>query len=133
MELKFHSTDRDRGELAARLLKVTGVNAEVKSKGDGDGWYVRASTVMLAAAREELRKALAVIIKTALARGLVDAGEAERWVEKLERGVAVWEGKKFKVRLVRGALEVSWLLCGAVSEAALRKEVGGIKLVSPPR
>jgi hypothetical protein len=40
-------------------------------------------------------------------------------------------GKKFKVRLVRGALEVRWLLCGAVSEAALRKEVGGIKLVSP--
>jgi hypothetical protein len=27
-----------------------------------------------------------VIIKTALARGLVDAGKAERWVEKLERG-----------------------------------------------
>jgi len=63
----------------------------------------------------------------------VDAGEAERWVEKLERGVVAWEDKKFKVRLVRGALEVSWLLCGAVSEAALSKEVGGIKLVSPPR
>jgi len=28
-----------------------------------------------------------VIIKTALARGLADAGKAERWVEKLERGV----------------------------------------------
>jgi len=51
----------------------------------------------------------------------------------LERGVVAWVGKKFKVGLVRGALEVSWLLCGAVSEAALRKEVGGIKLVSPPR
>jgi hypothetical protein len=35
-----------------------------------------------------------------------------------------WEGKKFRVRLVRSALEVSWLLCGAVFEAALRKEVG---------
>jgi hypothetical protein len=70
-------------------LKVTGVSAEVKSKGDGDGWCVRASTVVLAAAREELRKALAVIIKTALARGLVDAGKAERWVEKLERGGGV--------------------------------------------
>ena len=133
VKLQFRSTDRGRGELAARLLKVTGVSAEVKSKGDGDGWYVRASTVVLAAAREELRKALAVIIKTALAGGLVDAGKAERWVEKLERGVVAWEDKKFKVRLVRGALEVSWLLCGAVSEAALRKEVGGIKLISPPR
>jgi hypothetical protein len=47
-------------------------------------------------------------------------------------GVVGWEGEKFKVWLVRGALEVSWLLCGAVSEAALRKEVRGIKLVSPP-
>jgi hypothetical protein len=65
---------------------VTGVNAKVKSKGDGEGWYVVATTDALAAAREELRKALAVIIKTALARGLVDAGKAEQWVEKLERG-----------------------------------------------
>jgi hypothetical protein len=132
VKLQFCSTDRGRGELAARLLKVTGVSAEVKRKGDGDGWYVRASTVVLASVREELRKALAVIVRTALARGLVDAGLAERWVEKLERGGMAWEGKKFKVRLVRGAL-VSWLLCGAVSEAALRKKVGGIKLVSPPR
>jgi hypothetical protein len=113
-------------------LKVTGVSAEVKRKGDGVGWYVRASTVVLAAAREELRKALAVIIKTALARGLVDAGKAERWVEKLERGW--WRGRvRSSMRLVRDELEVGWFLCGAVSEAALRKEVGGIKLVSPPR
>ena len=76
-------------------MKVTGVNAEVKRKGDGVGWYVRVSTVVLAAAREELRKALAVIVKTALVRGLVDAGKAERWVEKLEREVVAWEGKKF--------------------------------------
>jgi DNA-binding FrmR family transcriptional regulator len=86
----LRSTDRGRGELAARLLKVTGVSAEVKSKGDGDGWCVRASTVVLAAAREELRKVMAVIIKTALVRSLVDAGKAERWVEKLERGVVAW-------------------------------------------
>ena len=86
VKLQFRSTDRGRGELAARLLKVTGVSAEVKRKGNGDGWYVRASTVVLAAAREKLTKALAVIIKTALARGLVDARKAERWVEKLERG-----------------------------------------------
>jgi DUF971 family protein len=57
VKLQLRLTDRGRGELAARLLKVTGVNAEVKSKGGGDGWYVRASTVVLAAARGELRKA----------------------------------------------------------------------------
>jgi hypothetical protein len=43
VKLQFRSTDRGRGELAARLLKVTGVNAEVKSKGDGGGRYVGAS------------------------------------------------------------------------------------------
>jgi len=67
VKLHFRSTDRGRGELAARLLKLTGVSAEAKRRGDGGGWYVVASTVVLAAAREELRKALAVIIKTALA------------------------------------------------------------------
>jgi hypothetical protein len=69
VKLQFRSTDRGRGELAARLLKVTGVNAEVKIKGDGGGKYVGAFTVVLAAARKKFRKALAVIIKTALARG----------------------------------------------------------------
>ncbi len=130
VKLQFRSTYRGRGELAARLLKVTDVNAEVKSRGDGDGWYVRASTVVLAAAREEFRKDLAVIIKTVLARGWTPERRSDGW--RSWRGVA-WEGKKFKVRLVRGALEVCWLLCGAVSGAALRKEVGGIKLISPPR
>ncbi len=43
VKLQFRSTDRGCGELAARLLKLTGVSAEVKSKGDGGGWYVRAS------------------------------------------------------------------------------------------
>jgi len=41
------------------------------------------------------------------------------------------EGRRGRVRssmrLVRGALEMGWLLCSAVSEAALRKEVGGIR------
>jgi hypothetical protein len=94
----------------------------MQSKGDGGGWYVRASTVVLAAAREKLRKALAVIIKSTLARGWMTERRSDGW--RSWRGVA-WEGKKFKVRLVRDAFEVSWLLCGAVSEAALRKEVGG--------
>jgi hypothetical protein len=79
VKLQFRSTDRGRGELAARLLKLTGVSAEVKRKGDGVGWYVRASTVVLASAREELRKALAVIIKTALARGWTPERRSDGW------------------------------------------------------
>ncbi len=58
VKLQFRSTDRGRGELAVRLLKLTGVSAEVKRMGNGDGWYVRVSTVVLTAACEELRKAL---------------------------------------------------------------------------
>jgi hypothetical protein len=92
VKLQFRSTDRGRGELAARLLRLTGVNAEVKSKGNGDGWYVRASTVVLAAAREELRKALAVIIKTALARAW--------WTpERRSDGWRSWRGEWWRGRV----------------------------------
>ncbi len=90
VKLQFRSTYRGRGELAAQLLKVTGVNAEVKSRGDGDGWYVRASTVVLAAAREELRKVPAVIIKTALARGWTPERRSDGW--KSWRG-EWWRGR----------------------------------------
>jgi hypothetical protein len=34
--LQFRSTDRDRAELAARLLKLAGVDAEVKKEGGED-------------------------------------------------------------------------------------------------
>lgn len=79
VKLQFRSTDRGRGELAARLLKLTGVSAEVKSKGDGDGWYIATTTDALAAAREELRKALAVIIKTTLARDWTPERRSDGW------------------------------------------------------
>jgi hypothetical protein len=105
--LEFQSTDRGRVELAARLLRLAGVSAEVKRKEDGRGeWRVEATTDMLAAGREELRKALAEIVKTARGNGWVDEKKARRWLEKLEKGVATWEGKKFSIRLVEGALEV---------------------------
>jgi len=108
--LEFQSTDRGRVELAARLLRLAGVSAEVKRKEDGRGeWRVEATTDMLAAGREELRKALAEIVKTARGNGWVDEKKARRWLEKLEGGVAAWEGKKFMVRLSgSGALEVSF-------------------------
>jgi hypothetical protein len=43
-------------ELAARLLRLAGVNAEVKKVGDRDVWYVLVYTDRLAAGRKELRK-----------------------------------------------------------------------------
>jgi len=107
--LQFRSTDRSRVELAALLLKLAGVGAEVKREGDEGEWYVRATTDKLAAGREELRKALARVVKTARDNGWVDAGKAERWLEKLERGRMLMEGwPKYKVRLVEGALVVSF-------------------------
>jgi len=106
VELQFQSTDRSRAELAALLLRHAGVGAEVKKMGGGGVWQVRAATDVLAAGREELRKALAEIVKTARDNGWVDEKKARRWLEKLEKGMAAWEGKKFMVRLVEGALVV---------------------------
>jgi hypothetical protein len=106
--LEFHSTDRSRVELAARLLKLAGVSAEVKKKvGGKDDWYVKAATDRLTAGHKELRDALAEIVKTTVKNGWVDASKAERWLEKLERGRTLREGwPKYLVRLVEGALVV---------------------------
>jgi hypothetical protein len=105
--IKFASTDRSRVELAARLLRHAGVGAEVKREGDKGEWYVRATTDMLAAGREELRKALAEIVETA--RKSVGEEKAKRWLEKLEKGRVLKEGwPKYQVRLVEGALVVSF-------------------------
>jgi hypothetical protein len=84
--LQFHSADRNRAELAARLLKLVGVSTEVGKVGNRDEWYVIATTDMLAAGREELRKALAEVVKMARDNGWVDEERARRWLEKLERG-----------------------------------------------
>jgi hypothetical protein len=59
IELRFNSTNRSHVELAARLLGLVGVSAEVKvkkRKDKRDEWQVVATTNMLAAGREELRK-----------------------------------------------------------------------------
>jgi hypothetical protein len=109
IELRLQSTDRSRVELAARLLRLAGVTAEVKREGVGDEWYVRATTDKLAAGRKELRDALANIVREAIARGWIDAGKAERWLEKLERGRVLREGwPKYEVRLADGALVVKF-------------------------
>ena len=106
VELQFQSTDRSRAELAALLLRHAGVSAEVKKVGGGGVWQVRAATDVLAAGRKELREALAEIVKAARDNGWVDEKKARRWLEKLEGSVVAWEGKKFMVRLVEGALVV---------------------------
>ncbi len=108
--LDFQSTDRSRVELAARLLRLAGVNVEVKKVDGKDVWYIKASTDRLAAGREELRKALAEIVRTAVKNGGVDEKKAEHWLEKLEGGVTLMEGwPKYYVGLSgSGALEVSF-------------------------
>ncbi len=63
IELEFRSTDRSRAELAAHLLRLAGVDAEVKKEDVGDEWHVRATTDMFAAGREKLRKALAKVVR----------------------------------------------------------------------
>jgi hypothetical protein len=106
--LQFASTDRSRAELAARLLRLAGVGAEVKKEGGRDQWYVYAATDMLVAGRKELRDALAKIVEAAVENGWVNADKAKRWLEKLEKGRVLREGwPKYSVRLTSdGALEV---------------------------
>jgi hypothetical protein len=127
IELQFRSTDRGRIELAARLLKLADVGAEIKRRGDGDGWYVVATTDALAAGREELRKALAEIVKTA--RKSVGEEKAKRWLEKLERGVVAWEGKKFEMRLAKGALVVHFRSTSRESVEEVAREFKAMGLV----
>jgi hypothetical protein len=89
--LQFRSTDRSRVELAERLLRHAGVDAEVKKEGSKDKWYVGAATDKLAAGRKELRKALAEIVEAARGKGWVDEKKAEFWLEKLEKGLTLRE------------------------------------------
>jgi hypothetical protein len=107
IELKFQSKNRSRVELAARLLRIAGVDAELERDSSRDVWRVYAYTDILASASEELRDALANIVRRAVEHGWVDEEKARRWLEKLEGGVVAWEGKKFMVGLTgSGALVV---------------------------
>jgi hypothetical protein len=107
VELRFQSTDRYRVELAARLLKLAGVNAEVKKKEDSDVWYVYVYTDSLAAGRKEFRDAVVKIVEVARDNNWIDAEKAERWLEKLEKGLTLKEGwPKYEVGLTKGALVI---------------------------
>jgi len=108
--LQFHSSDRSRVELAARLLRLVGVGAEVRKVGGRGVWQVWATTNRLAAGRKELRDALVEIVRAAMESGWVDADRAESWLEELKRGRVLREGwPKNHVGLSNsGALEVRY-------------------------
>ena len=110
IKLHFVSSNRSHAELAARLLRLAGVSAEVKKVGDRNVWLVWATTDVLAAGREELRDAIRIVVEEALEKGWVDEKKARRWLEKLEGGRVLMEGgPKYHVRLTRsGALEVKY-------------------------
>jgi nucleotide-binding universal stress UspA family protein len=131
IELQFHSSDRSRVELAARLLRLAGVSAEVNKEGGRDVWRVVAYTDKLAAGREELRSAIAEFVRAAVKNGGVDANKAKHWLEKLERGRVLMEGwPKYYVGLARsGALVVSFGSTNpdSIKQEAQRLEKMGLK------
>ena len=55
------------------MLSHAGVSAEVRKEGGRDKWYIEVTTDKLAAGREELRKALAEIVRRAMEKKWVDA------------------------------------------------------------
>jgi hypothetical protein len=131
IELRFASTDRGRVELATHLLRLVGVSAEIRKESGRNEWRVEATTNKLAAGREELRKALAEIVKKAVEKGWIDAGRAERWLKKLEEGRVLMEGwPEYYVRLTRsGALDVRYRSTdrNSIEREAQRLEKMGLK------
>jgi hypothetical protein len=129
--LQFRSTDRSRVELAAILLRHTGVDAKVKKEGNRDEWYVYAYTAKLAAGCVELRDTVRKVVEEALKKGWVDEKKARRWLEKLEEGRVLREGwPKYEVRLARsGALEVRYRSTApdSIEREAQRLEKMGLK------
>jgi hypothetical protein len=130
IELHFSSTDRSRAELAALLLKLAGVDAEVKKVGGKkDVWRVVATTDMIAAGREELRKAIAEIVEKV--RKSVGEERAERWLKKLEKGRVLMEGwPKYHVGLSSsGALVVRFESTNPDSIQQVARQLNEIGLV----
>jgi hypothetical protein len=128
VELYFESKDRSRAELAARLLRLAGVSAEVKRKGDEDIWRVRAATDMLAAGRKELRDVLTEIVKKAVENSLVKADKAERWLKKLESGRMLKEEWPNEVMLAGGALVVRYRSTNRNSIEQMVQRLGNMRL-----
>jgi len=128
IELQFQSTDRSRAELAARLLRRAGVNAEVKKAGGRDEWHITVYTDKLAAGREELRHAIAKIVEVARVNGWVSEKTANSWLEKLRSGITLREGwPRYHVGLTEGALVIRYETTnpeGIVREARRLRAMG---------
>jgi hypothetical protein len=93
--------------------------------GGRDKWYVYAYTDKLAAGREELRKALANVVREAIARGWIDASKAEGWLKKLESGRVLREGwPKYNIQLTKGALRVRF---GSPNSDSIEQETQRLK------
>jgi hypothetical protein len=128
--LQFRSTDRSRAELAALLLRLAGVNAEVRKESGRDVWYIDVTTDKLAAGHEKLRKAIAEIVREAEKKGYVNKNMAERWLEKLEAGLTLMEGwPKYEVGLDKGAPMVRFTSTNpdSIEREAQRLEKMGFK------
>ncbi len=93
----------------------------MKKVGDGNDWRFKAYADMLAAGREELRNALAEIVRRAMENDWVDAGKAEGWLKKLEEGRVLREGwPKHYMGLARsGALRVKF---GSINPNSIERE-----------
>jgi len=127
LKIQFNSSNREAAEEAAQLLRQAGVEAELKNYWDKsvnrEKWYVKASIDKLAAARKELREAIAQAIREAEKKGLVDSEKADAWLEKLLR-------MRFSALLdSRGALRVMYKSTSplAVEYAAERLERLGLR------
>ena len=88
VKIQFNSSNREAAEEVAAVLREVGVEAELKNYWDksvnGEKWYIKASIDKLAAARKELREALAQAIREAEKKGLVDSEKAKTWLQKLQ-------------------------------------------------
>ena len=130
--LQFRSTDQSRVELAALLLRLAGVSAEVRKEvGGRDVWCVVATTDKLAVGHEELRKALAEVVRAAVEKGWVDANKAERWLKKLEEGLTLMEGwPKYEVgpAKAKGVVRFTSTNSGNIEREAQRLKWIGLKV-----
>jgi len=80
--LMFNTTNRNRAELALRLLKELGVDAKVYH--NKKVWRIFASLSGLAGADRTLKEVIIASIEAAVERGWIDAKKAQRWIAKIE-------------------------------------------------